>query len=323
MTKLLLPVGILLLGLAAVACDSGSGGNGGVDTTFDNDIPIDNDVLRTDGVADVHVPSDLAVTDEGAPEVAPETPCIPACEGLDCGDDGCGGTCGSCPPGQACTAAGSCEAHECGETPLVVDGAFITDVGQIAFDHATATLSHKQDIDPSEDGCIVSVTIELGYAAGCVLEVSAYGSIQAGALEIQDLGFYADSQCPGFSDDKEGSYYIQGALDIGRVSPGTLTVPDQNAATSCFSTTLTLQLAGTLTASEIADPLVISQSEILVTGEVLSTGSTSSKCPCAASCAGKQCGDDGCGGSCGQCPAGDVCENGHCSCVPACVGKEC
>lgn len=35
------------------------------------------------------------------------------------------------------------------------------------------------------------------------------------------------------------------------------------------------------------------------------------------SCAGKVCGDDGCGGSCGTCGAGQVCSSGQCGCDPA------
>ena len=41
-------------------------------------------------------------------------------------------------------------------------------------------------------------------------------------------------------------------------------------------------------------------------------------------CDGKDCGDDGCGGTCGQCPEGQwECDEGSCVCVPACEDKEC
>src|SRR5262245_59420620 len=41
---------------------------------------------------------------------------------------------------------------------------------------------------------------------------------------------------------------------------------------------------------------------------------------CTPNCTGKICGDDGCGGTCGTCPgAQDVCQNGHCICVPQCA----
>ena len=48
-------------------------------------------------------------------------------------------------------------------------------------------------------------------------------------------------------------------------------------------------------------------------------------CPpdCVPKCAGKACGSDGCGGSCGSCPAGHLCQNGACVCQPACGGASC
>jgi hypothetical protein len=44
---------------------------------------------------------------------------------------------------------------------------------------------------------------------------------------------------------------------------------------------------------------------------------------CTRNCAGKVCGDDGCGGSCGSCTPPDTCQNGICACVPNCAGKLC
>jgi len=51
-------------------------------------------------------------------------------------------------------------------------------------------------------------------------------------------------------------------------------------------------------------------------------------CVCVPSCVGRECGDDGCGGSCGGCPVGEVCfrhpwgPTSEC-CVPHCEGMEC
>jgi len=74
------------------------------------------------------------------------------------------------------------------------------------------------------------------------------------------------------------------------------------------------------------------------------------ECTCVPKCAGKQCGDDGCDGSCGSCDddnpctsnscsngsceypnvtdgkscgSGNWCQSGSCECKPACSGKEC
>lgn len=44
---------------------------------------------------------------------------------------------------------------------------------------------------------------------------------------------------------------------------------------------------------------------------------------CTPDCSGKACGTDGCGGSCGNCTGSDVCINGQCQCVRNCSGKKC
>ena len=44
---------------------------------------------------------------------------------------------------------------------------------------------------------------------------------------------------------------------------------------------------------------------------------------CLPNCDGKQCGDDGCGGVCGECSGQDACIEAHCVCQPACEGKAC
>ena len=48
------------------------------------------------------------------------SPCVPRCAGRACGDDGCGGLCGLCPPGEDCAGGvcglcePSCGTHDCG-----------------------------------------------------------------------------------------------------------------------------------------------------------------------------------------------------------------
>ncbi|GEM_PF-2442389 len=44
---------------------------------------------------------------------------------------------------------------------------------------------------------------------------------------------------------------------------------------------------------------------------------------CEGGCDGKDCGFDECGKSCGTCPGGNECQDGACICVPKCAGKEC
>ena len=53
-----------------------------------------------------------------------------------------------------------------------------------------------------------------------------------------------------------------------------------------------------------------------------SVGCVDGVCVCFPQCTGKECGDDGCGGSCGECGAGWQCD-GDQQCFDPCVGKEC
>ena len=46
--------------------------------------------------------------------------------------------------------------------------------------------------------------------------------------------------------------------------------------------------------------------------------------PCTPDCDGKECGDDGCGGTCAPgCSGNDTCDAGVCVCIPDCDGKDC
>lgn len=47
------------------------------------------------------------------------------------------------------------------------------------------------------------------------------------------------------------------------------------------------------------------------------------KCVCVPDCTGKQCGLDGCGGQCGGCSGNTICQGTTCVCAPSCNGKQC
>jgi hypothetical protein len=44
---------------------------------------------------------------------------------------------------------------------------------------------------------------------------------------------------------------------------------------------------------------------------------------CTPDCTGMDCGDDGCGGTCGVCDPSQQCDAGACTCAPLCAGKLC
>jgi len=98
----------ILLGLVALGLFACGGGGGPDDTAkpdVSGDVPV-NDARDT-------VPDEPDVTSVDA-EVD-DGPCEPACGGKACGDDGCGGQCGTCGAGKVCDDQGQCvdEPPEC------------------------------------------------------------------------------------------------------------------------------------------------------------------------------------------------------------------
>jgi hypothetical protein len=53
--------------------------------------------------------------------VRSEEECVSACGNKECGDDGCGGSCGSCPAGKSCV-SGKCESSEMIDVDLDSNG---------------------------------------------------------------------------------------------------------------------------------------------------------------------------------------------------------
>jgi hypothetical protein len=59
-------------------------------------------------------------------------------------------------------------------------------------------------------------------------------------------------------------------------------------------------------------------------GECVGDGLCIEGACCVSECQGKECGEDGCGGTCGECfGAQDECTAGICQCIPDCAGKDC
>ena len=92
------------------ACDLDDDGDG-VPDEKDNCGQVgnpDQEDLDADGLGDACDDDD---DDDGVPDdgdCVPLDPAAPSCDGKACGDDGCGGSCGGCPGGDACEPGGQC-----------------------------------------------------------------------------------------------------------------------------------------------------------------------------------------------------------------------
>jgi hypothetical protein len=308
--------------LAVLACSPGGGGGagGGAGLTLDcKQNPTHSlcagDAKGGDGIAaDGTVGPDVPAGTEAGPI------CVPACTGKVCGSDGCGGLCGSCEKGTTC-AGGQCVAGACGDGGVSVEGVFKVQDG-IAFDQASVVVSHKMDIDAVEDGCLTHVEVTFQLGSGCVLKLTG-GEVQdpAGGLRASEITFVADSQCPGFSDTAEGTYDSLSLMKVARIVSSPSKVQDKNAAESCLQASFKVELEGVLMSPE--EKLTVGKTELVVTGEFTSFGSTTAGCPCKPACADRECGSDGCGFTCGTCSSEqEACDEeiGQCVCKPYCDG---
>ena len=82
--------------------DTEGGAAGSTEGTVEADAASSEDDAANESVAD-----DVAAGPDA------EAECMPMCDGMVCGDDGCGGSCGECPEGESCDNAGACSAEAC------------------------------------------------------------------------------------------------------------------------------------------------------------------------------------------------------------------
>ncbi len=90
--------------LGTVLCACGADETTPTDTIQGPDTTSSADGQTTGPDAAEH--TDVASAEDTTPE--PDSPCVSACDGKACGDDGCGGSCGGCEDGLACDDVGQC-----------------------------------------------------------------------------------------------------------------------------------------------------------------------------------------------------------------------
>ena len=245
-----------------------------------------------------------------------EGECIPACDGKECGANGCGGKCGECTGGEVCE-AGDCtctveDYKECAGGDVYwfdscgVQGEQFAKCGNHACADAECQPPSCPDAFCNGDESQCTCKEDCGGCAGCCQEGECVSGQQDAACgtggEACDVcledehcdkadcvadcgdgicGF--DETC--FSCEVDcGPCCGQGGCQ-GEYGEDCCTCPDDcgsccgNGECDCGETQCNCQ-------SDCGDP-----------------------------CAGKECGDDGCGESCGICPQGESCQAGQCEIV--------
>jgi len=281
-----------------------------------------------------------------------EVCCEPQCEGKKCGDDGCGGNCGECsnPPETFCADAnalrkynliGSCIDNECDYPYTDVNCPYGCDAGECK--NCVPDCEGKQC---GEDGCGGNC----GYcnkppASICTDEANlrkydAEGVCKEGGCEYS----FSPVACPyGCAEGacKQCEPVCEGKQCGGDGCGGSCGECDHPPATICIDDTTVRSYAaeGTCVSYGVCDyaPKDTKCAHSCENGACAN---------CDPDCEGRECGDDGCGETCGSCPSnyacnvsgkcecrystcegvccatGEVCYDGLC-CSPDCKGKQC
>jgi len=272
--------------------------------------------------------------------------CTPDCSEKVCGDDGCGGDCGTCPEGEACTPQGECCTPDCGEKECGGDGCG-GDCG------ACPPEEQCQDGACVEGGC-QGIPWEGCCADGTLTYCDQGNLIQQSCGGDPDCGWnaqgvYYDCGTKG-GEDPDGAFPLDcleycvpdcedkacgddgcegscGECDGGEVCAEGACVPDPCEGIGyvgcCDGNTLRWCDDGA--AFEKDCSAMTGSCGWAEKGAEYNCGTPGGEdpsgehprpCPgsCTPDCDEKICGDDGCEGSCGTCGDGETCAEG--SCVP-------
>lgn len=218
--------------------------------------------------------------------------CEPFCQGRECGDDGCGGTCGSCQDGKTCflntCCTPNCNGLECGDNGC---GGQCGQCGDgLPCMAGTCCVPVCGSAKCGEDSC--------GRPEGC-------GKCAVG-FRCKD-GECCKQQCAGMECGDDGCGGTCGECASDRFCESGTCRPK-----GCEGRWCGIGIGGV-----DCGTCKTAQGEICYAGSCCTPD-------CGDDLSGKICGTDGCGGSCGSCEGDKVCCFDGSTCCPAeCGGREC
>ena len=275
-----------------------------------------------------------AVVDAGgdAPHFDGCNPGSCASAGAECGKvtNGCGGTldCGGCPEGKAC---GTVEPNRCGEAGCVPTtcAAALAECGVVedgcggTLDCGTCPSGEVCGVEtPNRCGCTPITCATAGIACGvapdgCGGMVSCGGC--PGGVPCVNGACGCTPSCAGKQCGGDGCGGSCGSCNNGASCSG-----GQCVKGSCGGHCGSQEPVSCGNKCQCYCDAVCFQYGDCCDDVCTQCGGTFPDTCCTPQCGGKQCGDDGCGGSCGSCGVGFECASNQCAvCQPKCDGKVC
>lgn len=165
------------------------------------------------GGSDTSIGSDVATLDVPVSDDTGE--CVPVCAGLECGEDGCGGVCGTC-SGTATCVSGRCQGSTSGgdDCPDII-----------------ACINASDGSQPEFDACVAAGT---SAAQGQISNLLVCIQTNCGTEGMSDEDFAACQQnfCSGEIESCTG--IGTGSSDCGTVVDCLLGCPDQACGDACI-----------------------------------------------------------------------------------------
>ncbi len=278
-------VGLVLSALLLVGC--GGGGNGG----GSGDDAAGGDFDSMDGMSS----QEESTTLEMRPLEPP--PCVPQCEGRQCGSDGCGAICGHC-----FTLEGALDDSLCGEDGTCKPSGCVPDCGgkECGDDGCSGSCGNCAAGEECQGGtckpagCVPDCDgKECGYD-GCT---GSCGNCSPGESCKSGKCVPCQPACQGKECGGDGCGGICGTCGGGEECQAGTCKP-AGCVPDC-------------TDKECGDDGCGDPCGECTGQDVCQEGQCVA---CQPACEGKECGDDGCSGSCGACPDSSVCAAGQCTC---------
>jgi hypothetical protein len=293
--------------------------------------------------------------------VACQSTCVPACDGMDCGPDGCGGICGECDAGEFCLEDGTCGTNDgCVATDVPFCGGCACEACVCALDpYCCETAWDGICVGECQDDCG-------GCGGGCDPACEPGFLCEAGecveCIPMCDGMECGDDGCGGSCGTCEGELVCKAGVCAESTGLEECLGPNEPSAVGCDlvesyegccddmgralwcdgGNTFCIDCAANNPEcgwqGEFYDCGTDGSGDPSGTNPLECTPSVPCDPPCAdgelcvdgmcqvcePDCAGKQCGADGCGGSCGDCGEGFACADYVCiECTADCEGVEC
>lgn len=230
-----------------------------------------------------------------------------ACDGKECGGDGCGGSCGACADHHECIDGHCSYVPWCGDDGCDPDETCTTcpaDCGICCGDGAC-------DLEQAED--CATCPADCGCDCGESCEEGACVNTACSGIECGEDG--CGGSCGGCEEHflcVDGACLYQPWCGDTNCDP----IEDCDACpTDC----------GECCGNDLCEPQFGESCASCILDCSCTCGEVCLDAACVfTACQGKECGPDGCDGTCGTCMGSqESCVEGACVCEPACEGKEC